>query len=136
MLLDQSSVESNAIMMVFPGIVNGQQECSIIWCTVHVMRTWMRKIAHDKARSKMILAMHKRTKAGCDELVRQVIALCDVEYMRRYIDRNWTNNTEKWAIHARTHSPLLLQVTTTNALESYHSELKTRTSASYGLIGI
>ncbi|RGB41263.1 hypothetical protein C1646_810793 [Rhizophagus diaphanus] len=38
-------------------------------------------------------------------------------------------------ITARQHSPLLLQVTSTNQLESYHSELKGLTSLKYGLIG-
>ncbi|GES76067.1 hypothetical protein GLOIN_2v1776807 [Rhizophagus clarus] len=44
-------------------------------------------------------------------------------------------NTHQWALWARQHSPLLLQVTTTNPLESYHSELKKSTSLKYGLIG-
>ena len=36
----------------------------------------------------------------------------------------------------RQHSPLLLQVTSTNPLESYHSELKRLTSSSHSLIGM
>lgn len=135
MLPDQSSVESNSIMNVFPGVANGEQECGIIWCTVHVMRTWMRKITHDEARSKMVLAMHKRTKIGCEQMIQQAIDLCDAQYMKTYITRNWTKNTEKWGMHARMHSPLLLQVSTTNALESYHSELKIGTSKNHGIIG-
>ena len=135
MLTDQSSVESNGIMKVFPGLEKGEQQCSIIWCSVHVMRTWLRKITHTEARNKMLLSMHKKTKVGCEQAIRQAIAVCDVEYVRTYITRNWTKNTEKWATYARAHSPLLLQVTSTNALESYHSELKTRTSKNHGLIG-
>ena len=41
-----------------------------------------------------------------------------------------------FALWARQHSPLLLQVTFTNPLESYHSELKRTTSFLYGLIGM
>jgi len=136
MLIDQSGIESNGIMDVFPGLTNGEQECSVIWCTVHVMRTWMRKITHAETKSKMLLAMHKQTRAGCSEAVRQAIAHCDVDYVRGYITRNWLKNTEKWGMYARAHSPLLLQVSSTNALESYHSELKMRTSKNYGLIGM
>ncbi|RHZ79647.1 hypothetical protein Glove_143g94 [Diversispora epigaea] len=44
-------------------------------------------------------------------------------------------NSHKWALWTRQHSPLLLQVTSTNALESYHSELKRTTSFLYSLIG-
>jgi hypothetical protein len=136
MLLDQSSVESNGVMEAFPGLQGGEQECSTIWCSVHVMRTWLRKISHEEARNKMLLAMHKRTKIGCEQMVQQAIAACDAGFVKNYIMRNWTKNTEKWAMYARTQSPLLLQVSSTNALESYHSELKTRTSKHYGLIGI
>jgi len=41
-------------------------ECSVVLCTAHVMRTCMSKIYGDDARSKMVLAMHRRTKAGCE----------------------------------------------------------------------
>ncbi|CAG8728866.1 13621_t:CDS:2, partial [Rhizophagus irregularis] len=52
-----------------------------------------------------------------------------------YIRRNYMRNTQQWALWARQHSPLLLQVTSTNPLESYHSELKRKTSSLHGLIG-
>ena len=136
MLIDQSSIECNGITEAFPGLAKGEQVCSILWCTVHVMHTWMRKVTHDGAKSKLSLAMHKRTKVGCQEMIQQAIACCDAPHVQSYITRNWTKNLDKWAMYARMHSPLLLQVTSTNALESYHSELKTRTSRHHGLIGI
>jgi hypothetical protein len=136
MLVDQSSIECSGIMEAFPGVANGEQQCSILWCSVHVMRTWMRKVTHTGAKSKMLLAMHKKTKVGCQEMIEQAISCCDAPHVQRYITRNWTKNSDKWARHARMHSPLLLQVTSTNALESYHSELKTRTAKIHGLIGI
>ena len=73
---------------------------------------------------------------GCEQTIQQVLAVCAMDDVKRYITRNWTKNTEKWAMYARAHSPLLLQVSSTNALESYHSELKTRVSKHYGLIGM
>lgn len=135
MLPDQSSVEANGIKKTFPGIVRGEQECEIILCTVHVMRVWISKIYHVQTRNQMILAMHKTTKIGCEEIVRAAIDACPVEAVARYIERNYLPNTKGWALWARQHSPLLLQVTTTNPLESYHSELKAGTSVKYGLIG-
>ncbi|RHZ76932.1 hypothetical protein Glove_187g66 [Diversispora epigaea] len=54
------------------------------------------------------------------------------------MNKNWLyylKNTHQWALWARQYSPLLLQVTSTNALESYHSELKKTTSPQHGLIG-
>lgn len=136
MLIDQSSVESNGIMEAFPGLEHGEQQCSILWCSVHVMRTWLRRISQDAVRNKMLLAMHKQTKIGCEQTVQQALAVCDMDDVKRYITRSWMKNTEKWAMYARAHCPLLLQVSSTNALESYHSELKTRVSKNYGLIGM
>jgi len=36
-LIDQSSAEANSIAQAFPGLKRGEQECDIIYCTVHVM---------------------------------------------------------------------------------------------------
>jgi hypothetical protein len=102
---------------------------------VHVMRAWLRKIYHPPTRNQMVLAMHKRTRIGCEDVIRNAIATCPVPDVARYITRNYANNTERWALWARQHSPLLLQVTTTNPLESYHSELKQKTAKHYGIIG-
>jgi hypothetical protein len=95
----------------------------------------MSKIYGEDVRSKMVLAMHRRTRPGCEESLQQAIDLVPTHTVRNYIMKNYVNNTEKWALYARQHSPLLLQVTTTNAVESYHSELKSTTSPSHGLIG-
>jgi hypothetical protein len=134
-LSDQSNIESNAIKMAFPGLKNGEQECEIFFCTVHVMRTWMSKIYEKKTRQKMLHAMHKRTRIGCESLIQEAINECANPTIKKYILRNYTKNTHQWALWARQHSPLLLQVTSTNALESYHSELKRTTSPKHGLIG-
>jgi len=135
MLADQSSVEANSIMKAFPGIDRGEQNCDVLLCTVHVMRLWLSKIYHPETRNRMVLAMHKRTQIGCEEVVRDAIARCPVEDIRRYIERNYMANTRRWSLWARQHSPLLLQVTSTNAVESYHSQLKRETSKVHGLIG-
>jgi hypothetical protein len=84
----------------------------------------------------MIAVMHKRTKIGCESLVQDAINHCPVPFIQNYIKRNYAKNTEKWSLWARQHSPLLLQVTSTNLLESYHSELKKKTSSLHGLIGM
>ena len=80
--------------------------------------------------------MHKTTKIGCEELIRQAIHACQVSGIKNYITRNYIKNSNQWARWARQHSPLLLQVTSTNPLESYHSELKRTTSSKHGIIGI
>ncbi|RIB14288.1 hypothetical protein C2G38_2195574 [Gigaspora rosea] len=105
-LQDQSSIEENSIRIVFPGL-----------------------------KMKMTQVMYKRSKIGCEALIQQAINECPVPAIKRYISRNYTKNSHQWALWARTHSPLLLQVISTNSLESYYSELKRTTSQTYGLIG-
>ena len=83
----------------------------------------------------MILAMHKKTKIGCEQLLQDAVNTCPVPAISKYIEKNYKKNTHQWALWARQHSPLLLQVTSTNALESYHSELKRTSSHLHRLIG-
>ncbi|RHZ87037.1 hypothetical protein Glove_41g138 [Diversispora epigaea] len=52
-LQDQSNVEENSIKLAFPGLKNGET----IFCTVHLLRTWMNKIYDVNTRKKMIQAM-------------------------------------------------------------------------------
>ncbi|RHZ76277.1 hypothetical protein Glove_199g214 [Diversispora epigaea] len=106
-LMDQSNIEANSIKKVFPGLKAGENECRIILCTVHIVRTWIAKIYEKKTREIMIGAMHKRTKIGCEQFIQNAIQQCSVS----------------------------ADFTSTNALESYHSELKRTTSFLYGLIG-
>ncbi|KAF9998378.1 hypothetical protein BGZ80_006797 [Entomortierella chlamydospora] len=134
-LCDQSAIENRAINNAFPGITRGEQNYDVILCTVHVMRAWMRNIPCHKTRNKMIAAMHKKTKIGCNQLIQEAIRTCPLQTTVNYIKRNYSKNTEKWALHARQHSSLLLQVTTTNPLESFHSELKRIMSKHHGLFG-
>jgi hypothetical protein len=134
-LSDQSSVEFKSIKIVFSGVNASEQECEVLLCVVHVMRTWMSKIHEKKTRDVMITVMHKRTKIGCKKLIQNAINNCTVPTIQNYIRRNYMKNTQQWALWVHQHSPLLLQVTSTNLLESYHNELKRITSPSYGLIG-
>ncbi|CAG8787166.1 416_t:CDS:1 [Cetraspora pellucida] len=82
----------------------------------------------------MIQVMHKQTKIGCDMFVQKAINECTLSLVKKYISRYYSENTHQWALWACQHFPILLQITLTNALESYHSELKRTTSPQYGLI--
>lgn len=72
-LQNQSSVEENSIRLAFLGLKNGEQECDVIYCTVHLVRTWMNKIYCEKTRQMMMQAIYKRTKIGCEALIQQAI---------------------------------------------------------------
>ncbi|CAG8585295.1 8715_t:CDS:1, partial [Rhizophagus irregularis] len=99
-LSDQSSVEFKSIKIVFPGVNAGKQECKVLLCVVHIMRTWMSKIHEKKPRDVMIAAMHKRTKIGCEKLIQEAINNCPVPTIQNYIRRNYMKNTQQWALWA------------------------------------
>ncbi|CAG8685939.1 16207_t:CDS:1, partial [Dentiscutata heterogama] len=80
----------------------------------------------------MVQAMHKRIKAGCEDIIRNAISTCLIQANANYITRNYLKNSRQWALWSRQHSPLLLQITSTNPLELFHSELKAKISVNYG----
>ena len=102
-LSDQSSVEARSIITALPGLQKGEQECEVVLCTVHVMRTWINKIYKSETRSKMIQAMHKRTKIGCEMLVQKSINESALSAIKRYISRYYLKNTHQWALWACQH---------------------------------
>ncbi|RHZ71904.1 hypothetical protein Glove_249g14 [Diversispora epigaea] len=134
-LQDQSNAEKNSIKLAFPGLKNGEQECEVIFCTVHLVRTWMNKIYDVNTQKKMIQTMYKWIRIGCEALIQEAINQCPVSTIKQYIKRYYLKNNKQWALWACQHSSLLIQVTSTNSLKSFHSELKRTTSARHGLIG-
>ncbi|RHZ67799.1 hypothetical protein Glove_299g65 [Diversispora epigaea] len=126
------NVEANGIAIAFPGLSKGEQNCEVIFCTVHVIRTWMTKIYETKVQRKIIHVLHKITKIGCDELIQQTIDKCQAPTVKQYILRNYIKNTNQWALWACQHFSFLLQITSTNAIKSYHSELKRTTVFHHG----
>ena len=94
-LSDQGNIEAKSINKTFSGIAAGEQECQILLCVVHIMRTWMQRIHEKKTRDIMIAAMHKRTKIRCKNLVQNAINNCSVLSIQNYIKRNYAKNTEK-----------------------------------------
>ena len=83
----------------------------------------------------MLQAMYKLTHIGCKQLIHQAIMKLSTESKKNYIRRYWLGNSAKWAIWSRQHSPLLLQITSTSPVESYHAVLKKNGDSSFSLIG-
>ncbi|CAG8677234.1 24105_t:CDS:2, partial [Gigaspora rosea] len=54
----------------------------------------------------------------------------------KYISRNYQKNSRQWSLWARQHLPLFFQITSTNPLESYYSEIKAKVSVQYGFIAV
>ena len=81
--------------------------------------------ANKKAREHLTAALcNRRTKAGATQSIEQAINAAASPNSAAYITANWSKNSEQWANYARDHSALLLQVTSTNPLESWHQAFK------------
>ncbi|CAG8817704.1 20744_t:CDS:2, partial [Cetraspora pellucida] len=70
--------------------------------------------------NKMVHAMHKRTQVGCEDVVYNAVNTCSIQANAKYITRNYLKNSRQWSLWARQHLLLLLQITSTNPLESFH----------------
>ena len=68
--------------------------------------------------------MNKTTKIGCENVLEEALKVCSNSSTKEYLIKNWKKDTAKWGMYARQHSPLLLQNLTTNAIESYHNQIK------------
>ena len=70
----------------------------------------------------------------CEEAM-QVAAMIDPSgNTAKYVYNYWVQTALKWAMCERQHSPLLLQVTTTNACEAWHRKLKSGAGLSKGQV--
>ena len=96
-VIDQSHIEMNGIKMAFKGIPNRgervdclEQNVSIFFCKVHVMRTWIRRIGQvQSVLQGMIKAMHKKTLIGAQMEVDNAIRAAQTKQMKDYIAKNW-----------------------------------------------
>ncbi|KAI9094444.1 hypothetical protein DFS34DRAFT_629484 [Phlyctochytrium arcticum] len=104
----------------------GEEEVYVKFCMVHLIRTLMRRTStHPKTFRTMLHALNKTTRIGARQLVEEAIAGAP-PLIGTYLDNYWNraSDIESWSMAARQHSPILLQVTSTNALESYHRLVK------------
>ena len=116
-LTDDSSIEQLAVQKAFPGLIAGEQNIQHLLCTVHSNRTLLRKLGSSAARPAYNLlrqAMFCFTGIKCRELCEEAIRVAPGDSFREYIRKHWLTTAPKWALFAWQHSPLLLQITTTN----------------------
>ncbi|CAG8608209.1 4969_t:CDS:2, partial [Scutellospora calospora] len=75
-------------MQAFPGNNTGEQECKILFCSVHLMRTWLSKIYEDKTQSIIVAAIHKkielkRTTSHLNELISVAHKVIDLDQKKQ-----------------------------------------------------
>lgn len=68
--------------------------------------------------------MRSLTEDNCLSLCYQAITVVSSQKKRQYIQKELIDSREQWAMYARQHSQILLQATSSNACEAWHSRLK------------
>jgi hypothetical protein len=118
-LTDDSAGEQSAVQKAFPGLIAGEQEVTHLLCTVHSERALKRNLAgqeYEEARKHLVVAMRvRRTHAGCEESIQAAIKACP-KAKKSYIEKEWLATCSQWAMFARQHSSLLLQVSYCNLI--------------------
>ena len=62
-------------------------------------------------------------KPGCEESIQAAIKAAS-EHWQNYIEKEWWKTRADWVNYTCCHSALLLQVGSTNVIESWHASLK------------
>lgn len=123
-LTDNSSIEKAAVRKAFEKEKHVKNH---LLCTVHTEQTLQRnfKSEDDKPAYELLRqAMRSLTEENCLLLCSQAITTASSEKKRQYIRKELISTCDQWAMYARQHSQILLQVTSSNACEAWHCKLK------------
>jgi hypothetical protein len=125
-LTDDSAMERLAVRLTFPGENGEISSVTHLLCTVHSSRTLMRRLGHAPVSKKYLTSamIYQKTEGDCVENINQAIDAAPDDETKQYIVNQWLNDRYAWALFARQHSTLLLQVTTTNPVEAWHKQIK------------
>lgn len=147
-LTDDSAAEQKGFHEAFKGM---EPPVKCLLYSVHSHRTLQLNLGKSPALEHMVAALRsRRSEAGCMESIQAAVEAAN-EKDRRYIERNWKDCTPLWArmlaipclflrkyvlcIYRAISSiyyailTFTLQVSTTNAVESWHRKLKTGVKA-------
>lgn len=133
-MTDDTSLEQRAVRIAFPA---GERRVDHLLCSVHSSRTLLRRLsstAHKPAYNLLKHAMYCFTGIQNRQLCEQAIAAAPDEETKEYIGTIWLQTAPKWAMYARQHNPMLLQVTATSPCEAWHRKLKARAGLSKGQV--
>jgi len=131
-LTDDSATEQRAVREAWPGLMEGCQETGHLLCAWHFEQTLRRrfKASHPALRHLLTVLKTRRTRPGAEASMMDAFRACGNRDKKKeaadiaYIRNRLVPILPLWAHYARCHSPLLLQVPTTNPVESWHSVLK------------
>ncbi|KAI8914169.1 hypothetical protein EDD86DRAFT_80962 [Gorgonomyces haynaldii] len=115
-LIHGSSIEARAIGQCF-------HSSRILRCTRHSTQTLKSKLSHiDDLMYLMERAIFAETQAECHRYIQECLEKCPYAELRRYVLTAWNvESSHIWSLHSRLDTPILREITTINACESYHS---------------
>ena len=140
-LTDNSAIEKAAVKKAFGEAGHVKQH---LLCTVHSERTLQRRFRGEETKAAyghMRHAIRTLTEIECINLCNSAISAVSTESDKRYLQREWLETRQSWAMFARQHNQLLLQATSSNACEAWHARLKLGSglrkgdSATHGIYG-
>ena len=112
-MTNDSAGEQSAVRKAFPGLIAGEQEVTHLLCTVHSEQTMQQSLKgqeYDQTWKHLLVAMRtRRTRAGCEESIQAAIKTSP-KAKKDYIEKEWLATCSQWAMYARQHSSLLIQV--------------------------
>jgi hypothetical protein len=115
------------VRKAFPGLLVGEQEVTHLLCKVYSHRNLDKCLAgpaNQAAKQHLLAALyHRRTRLSCEESIESAIRAAPAA-KKEYIRKECWNTRSDWANFNRCHSMLLLQVPSTNSVESWHASLK------------
>ena len=127
-LTDDSAAEQRAVTLAFRSLIDGEMEIDHLLCRTHSERTLNRRLNGvncKEARSHLYTALYyRKTSMGCEQSIETAMKTAPNEKTRKYIKNKWWQTRKQWAYYARQHSCLLLQIMTTNIVESWHHSVK------------
>ena len=89
-IVDLSSIEENAINRTFRGLVAGEQEVGVFYCSWYSRQALQPNLgSYGKGYELMLQAMYKFTRMGCEQLVEEAIQKLPLEQNKKYVRRNW-----------------------------------------------
>ncbi len=127
MLTDDSEGEQCAIQKAFCGLIDGEMEVTYLLCKVHILQTIRTKLSGSsniQVQEHLMAALYnQKTKPECEESIHAAIDAASPR-QKYYFEKEWWITRADWAHYARCHSALLLQIPSTNSVESWHASLK------------
>jgi hypothetical protein len=111
-LIDDSASKQAGVKKAFYGLNAGKQEVTHLLCIIHSDRTLKHHFGHS---SKANILQHLQqalwgsfTKKGYEDNIQAAINASHDEKEKEYIQKEWFNTMDKWALYACQYSSLLL----------------------------